>query len=152
MLLEFYAIGKGSNLRNLSARGFVSDSELRSLNIGFVIAPDPTPTFSSSRLVLLRAAGPGLRAFGVANVVPAPRIELFSGTTLLAQNTGIGTAPNGAAIADATAVFGAFPFVAGSADSALLLQLPAGEYIMRVSSALGTSGIALAELYTNIGF
>lgn len=49
--------------------------------------------------------------------------------------------------------FGAFPLAADSADAALLLHLPAGVYIARVTAEPGSpAGVALIERYTNIGY
>jgi hypothetical protein len=150
VLLEFYVVGGSGNLRNLSARGTVADREPYTLYLGFVIAADPNQLGTPTRLILLRAIGPGLRAFGVSGAVAAPLLELYSGNTLLARNAAHGDAPNPAAIARAATVFGAFPLASGSADAALLLELPPGAYIMRLSGQPGSSGIALAELYSNL--
>ncbi|MDO8545698.1 MAG: hypothetical protein Q7S40_35085 [Opitutaceae bacterium] len=154
VLLEFYTIGGGSNLRNLAALGTVSDHDPQSLYIGFVlgIMPGRTEFNPGARIVLLRAAGPGLRGFGVTNAIDRPTIQLYSGGKLLAQNSGLETSPNSSAIVAAAATFGAFPYVPGSNDAALLLQLPAGEYVIKVNGAPGSSGVALAEFYTGISF
>jgi hypothetical protein len=42
---------------------------------------------------------------------------------------------------------GAFPFAPGSADSAVVISLPAGAYTAQVSGVNNTTGLALAELY-----
>jgi hypothetical protein len=42
---------------------------------------------------------------------------------------------------------GAFAFAAGSADCALIANLPAGAYTVQVSGVGGTTGVALAEVY-----
>ena len=48
--------------------------------------------------------------------------------------------------------YGAFELDAAGGDAAILLFLPPGAYTARVSAAPGGGGIALAELYTNVGF
>jgi len=42
---------------------------------------------------------------------------------------------------------GAFSLVAGSADSAMVLTLPAGAYTAQVSGVNNSTGIALVEIY-----
>jgi hypothetical protein len=148
ILVEGYVVEGRGNLRNISARGLVAAAEPRSLVLGFVISG------AGARPVLLRAVGPGLQGFGVSNTASRPRLELFSGdNTLLAQNAGHEAAPNVTAMISAGREYGAFPLPAGSADAALLLHLPAGVYIARVSAAPDSPpGVALVELYTNFGF
>jgi len=49
-----------------------------------------------------------------------------------------------------TAVFvqvGAFPLPANSADSAILVTLPPGNYSAQVAGANGATGVALVEVY-----
>lgn len=65
----------------------------------------------------------------------------------LATNTGWANAPGAPAVANASAVVGAFPLQGGSADSALLLNLVRGAYTMQVSGANQTTGVALGEVY-----
>jgi len=148
ILMECYVVQGRGHLRNISARGFVSDNEPRSLTLGFVISG------AGSRPVLLRAVGPGLRTFGVNQAASQPRLELFApDNTQLAENTLHTAAPNPRELADTTRQFGAFPLAEGSADAAMLLHLPAGVYIARTTASPGSlAGIALVELYTSIGY
>jgi hypothetical protein len=53
----------------------------------------------------------------------------------------------GTAIAQAADGIGAFPFARGSADAAMLVDLPAGAYTVVVDSRAGDEGITLAEAY-----
>lgn len=97
-LLEFYIAGGRGNVRNLSARGIITDTEPRSVSLGFVIrgSPDGLP----ARAILLRAAGPALAGFGIASAAVRPQLELYSAANhLLARNSGHGAAPNPADIA-----------------------------------------------------
>ena len=66
---------------------------------------------------------------------------------MIATNTGWGTATNPTAIANAAAAAGAFPFTAGSLDSAAIVTLAPGAYTMEVSGAAATTGVGLAEVY-----
>jgi N-acetylmuramoyl-L-alanine amidase len=91
--------------------------------------------------VLVRAAGPGLRQFGVENVLAAPRMELFRGAGSVAANAGWEAA--GAAT---MARVGAFPFAAGSADAALVRSLE-GAHSVQVTGAGPGGGAVLVEAY-----
>jgi hypothetical protein len=130
-----------SRLINISTRGVVSGGD-KAMISGFVV------TGSTSKRILLRAAGPALATFGVANTLTAPVLTLFdSANRSVASNTRWGTAGNAAGIDAAAASVGAFPFAAGSADSALLVTLPPGAYTAQVSGAAGVSGVSLVEAY-----
>ncbi len=128
----------GPRLINISARVQVGTGG-GVLIAGFVIGG------STARTVLVRASGPALVPFGVAGVIPDPQLQLFSGTTLLASNSGWA---GNSAIASAASSVGAFGWSdAASADSALLLTLPPGAYTAQVSGVANDTGVALIELY-----
>ena len=99
-----------------------------------------------AKSVLVRAAGPSLVRFGIADRNPAPRLELFSGATKLGENTRWG---GQASIVEAAARVGAFPFVAnGSTDAAMLVDVtPTASDTIRISGDGGATGIVLAEIY-----
>jgi hypothetical protein len=100
---------------------------------------------STSRTVLIRASGPALAAFGVGGTLPDPQLQLYSGTTVLASNSGWG---GNAQIAAVAASVGAFAWSsASSKDSAILITLPPGAYTAQVSGASGDTGVALVEVY-----
>ena len=95
--------------------------------------------------LLLRGVGPTLGAFGVPGVLADPKLSLYAGTTLLAENDDwSGTT----AIANTAAALGAFAYSGpASKDAALSLARPAGSYTVQLSAATGAAGIALAEIY-----
>jgi hypothetical protein len=125
-------------LTNLSARGTVGTGG-NILIAGFVIGG------STAKTVLIRASGPVLAEFGVTGFLPDPKLQLFSGSTVLATN--VSWAANTQITAVANAV-GAFSWgVAGTADSALLVTLPPGAYTAEISGAGGDTGVALVEVY-----
>ena len=100
---------------------------------------------STARTVLIRASGPGLVQFGVTGILPDPMLQVYSGPTLLAGNSGWGA---DAQISSTAASVGAFAWnVLTSIDSALLVTLPPGGYTAQVSGALGDTGVALVEVY-----
>ncbi len=131
------AVQPGPRLANLSTRGRVSASS--PLILGFAIAG------SESRRVLVRAVGPGLTGFGVAEALPATRLQVYNAAgAALAANEGWGGA---AELAQAAAATGAFPLAPASADSAAVLTLAPGSYTMHVLDSRGAGGVALAEIY-----
>jgi sugar lactone lactonase YvrE len=98
--------------------------------------------------VLIRGVGPALGGFGVGGFLAQPELTVFdSSNTAIASNTGWGTAPNPAEIASVASLVGAFAFVQGSADCALLLTLQPGSYSAEVAGINGTTGVGMVEVY-----
>lgn len=126
-----------SRLVNLSVRTLAGAGE-RTLIVGFFIAGSP------GKPLLLRAVGPTLGGFGVAGTLADPRLQLLSGSTVVAQNDDWGSDP--ANTLTLYSSVGAFALPAGSRDSALARTLQPGSYTAQVVGASG-SGIALAEVY-----
>lgn len=126
----------GGRLSNLSvrARGGVGDGVLIA---GFVLRGE------GPREVLARGVGPTLAAFGVGGVMADPRVQLFAGEGVVAENA----AWSGAALVEAAARAGAFPLVAGSADAAVVGELNATVHTLHVADGAGVGGVALAEVY-----
>jgi hypothetical protein len=130
-----------SRLLNLSARGRVGIAG-DILMSGLVVAGTQPKSF------LLRAAGPALRAFGVTDALAAPILSVLDAAgRLIATNAGWGTNANPGAISTAASRASAFPFAAGSADSALLLTLAPGGYTLQVTGRDNATGVALIEAY-----
>ena len=126
-----------SRLLNVSTRGTVGTGA-NILIAGFSIAG------SAPAAVLVRATGPSLSLFGVPGVVPDPKLQIMSGSTVLASNTGWG---GSAQIAAAAAKVGAFAWPAASLDSAILITLQPGTYTAEMSGASGDTGDGLIEVY-----
>ena len=97
--------------------------------------------------MLIRGAGPALAAFGVGNPLARLQVAVYSGSTVLVQNTGWSAAGTTAEIANAAVQVGAFAFANGSQDAALLTYLAPGSYSAQVSGLDGASGTALVEIY-----
>ena len=110
--------------------------------------------------LLIRAAGPALGQFGVADVLADPVITVYRGSDIVATNDDWGAAVSAqyfaggalpspvAATTTAAAASGAFAFAAGSRDAALVTTLPAGaSYTVQVSGKAGTTGTVLVEFY-----
>ena len=149
-----------SRLTNLSARAFVGPG-------GAVLPGLSIP--GGSRMVLLRAIGPGLTQFGVSGALKATTFRIiYPGlvTFLIGGPSITPPAPgrwylNWNAYLDyanaltpedtreAAARTGAFPLVEQSKDAAALMALGGSlnPYSVEVRSADGSSGIVLVEIY-----
>lgn len=128
-------------LVNISARAAVGTGS-NVLVAGFVIGG------TTSKTVLIRAAGPALTPFGVPGALADPELQLYnvtSGNVLLASNSGWGADP---AVAAASTSVGAFSWGSlPTPDSAILVTLAPGAYTAQVSGVAGDSGVALIEVY-----
>jgi photosystem II stability/assembly factor-like uncharacterized protein len=130
-------------LANLSLMGFAGSADATLIG-GFSVS---TLASSSTGNFLIRAVGPGLSKFGVSNPLNAPKVSVYVGDRLIAANTAWHTASNASEIRAAAIRTGAFPLSEDSLDSAVLLQLGAGNYTVVVNDASGGSGSALLEIY-----
>lgn len=141
-LLEIYEVQEGAaRLANLSLRGRLEGSD-GTLTVGFVAFGTVAPK------LLIRAVGPGLRAFGVDDAQARPTLKVFNGRTEIASNVGWSTAANVGQIEQAATAVGAFPLARNAADSALLLTLDlGGNYQVEVTSGDRSTGTVLIEIY-----
>jgi len=143
VLLEVYDTGSGTaqRLNNLSIMNSAGSGS-KCLIVGFTI--DGTGT----KRVLIRGVGPGLTPFGVQGVLADPKLELHGSVngvdTILASNDSWQDDPNAAS---AFTSAGAFALPAGSKDTALVIELPAGAYTAMLSGADSATGTALVEVY-----
>lgn len=124
-------------ITNISTRALAGTAE-RTMVAGFVVRGTGT------KPLLVRAAGPTLANFGVANALIDPSITIFSGTTTVGSNNDWGST---AALIALSNQVGAFPFNAGSRDSALQISVAPGTYTAVIGGAGATPGTALIELY-----
>jgi serpin B len=97
--------------------------------------------------VIVRAIGPGLAQFGVADALREPQLEVFRGATLAAR-----TNTTGPGVAAASAYVGAFPpleraTASTPGDAMLVGQVAAGTLTAHCSALTGGSGLALLEFY-----
>ena len=142
-LVEVYDVTGEARLRNLSTRARVGTGSAMLIS-GLAVAPG-----GPARRILARAAGPALAALGVTGALADPAIAVIESDSNRQissnDNWSSGDAP---ALTAAFAQAGAFPFVAGSRDSALLVDLAPGKgYSVQVSGVGNTSGVALVEVY-----
>jgi len=131
---------------SISTRGVVHGDD-QPLIAGFAITGD------FPQRVLLRGAGPSLGAFGVSDPLSDPQIELFdsNGTKRYTNDNwsvdSYNQGNNSDLVANASRTAYAFPFPAGSRDSALVVALSPGVYTVRLSGVNNASGTALVEVY-----
>ena len=139
---EFDGIAPAT-LGNISTRAFVQTGD--NVMIGGFIVQGNTP-----KRVILRAIGPELTQYGVPNVLADPTLELHDGTGALIasndnwQHTIIGGIITGDQVHEIM-VSGHAP--ADPTESAIIADLPAGNYTIIVRGVDNTTGVALAEAY-----
>ena len=137
-LVEAYDLDQpaDSKLANISTRGFIDTGDNVMIG-GFIIGPEGLGDAS----VLVRAIGPSLGNFGVANALQDPTLELRDGSgTLLTSNDDWKESEQ--AEIEAT---GLAPSV--DAESAILATLPPGGYTAIVRGVADATGVGLVEVY-----
>jgi hypothetical protein len=135
------ATGNSSSLTNISTRGPVQTGN--NVMIGGFIISGSTP-----KTVLVRARGPSLTAFGVANPVANPTVSLYSGTTVIASNDNWAspvTVAGGSAPASQAAIQATLQAPTNSLESAILTTLPPGTYTA-IMSGVGGTGVGIVEV------
>ena len=136
-LVEVYDLdsGPGSSLLNISTRGNVQTGDNVMIG-GFIVAGN------GSQRVLVRAIGPSLAAFGVADSLADPLLELHNGDgDLIDSNDDWMDNPAEAEI-EATMIAPTDP-----KESAVLQTLAPGAYTAIVQGAGSTTGTGLVEVY-----
>jgi hypothetical protein len=123
-----------SRFINLSTRGNVGTGSAVLIGGFSVLGPDPIR-------LLISAKGPSLTNYGLTGVLADPTLQLIdAGGRQIAFNDNIGTP---AATSELAAIPGA---PSNSAESALLVVLPPGNYTAIVAGAGGSTGLALLEV------
>lgn len=140
-LAELYDADTGTpaaRLVNVSARDGVGTGA-GVLVAGFSISGNAPET------LLIRAIGPTLAQFGVTGWLPAAQLTVYdSAEDPVASNQGWG---GSASLQAAFSASGAFALPSGSADAALLINLPPGVYTAQESGAGAATGVGLIEVY-----
>jgi hypothetical protein len=105
-------------------------------------------TGNAPKRVLIRGVGPGLVAQGVAGALVDPKIIVYRGSSVIAENNDWSSDASAAAqVAAAEAAAGAFHLQNGSKDAAVVLTLAPGPYTVHVAGVNDTTGVALVEIY-----
>lgn len=142
-LVEFYDADESKGpgiLSNSALRGHVGTGD--DVMIGGLVIKGDSP-----RQILIRAVGPTLTEYDVADALSRPILTIRRDGVMIYTNTGWRNAENTADIGAAAAQVGAFPFEGNSSDSAGLLTLEPGAYTFEVRGAENSTGIALLEVY-----
>lgn len=134
-------------LANLSTRG-LSLRGSDQLIPGFVISG------AGTKRLLIRAIGPTLGGFGVPGTLADPQLTLKRFDAASARYVDVRSndnwgnpAADAATVANVTSSVGGFALAAGSADAAMVVDLPAGQYSAVAGGAGDGTGVALVELY-----
>jgi hypothetical protein len=90
--------------------------------------------------VLVRATGPSLASYGVSGAIASTSLAVYSGTTLVASNSGWQSTQQAAI--QATGLAPTSPL-----ESAILMTLNPGAYSVVVGGQNGASGVALIETF-----
>lgn len=134
-----------SRLINVSTRGFVPAGG--SMTPGFVLQG------SGTKALVVRAVGPTLASFGVADVLPTPRLSLVGqgSATPVLTNDGWETSADVPSLVASMSAVGAFPLLSGSLDSAANATLDCSgnsPFTVVITGSKATdSGIVLGEVY-----
>ncbi len=141
-LLEVYDADGSSTatITNVSTRGYVGTGNA-------VLIPGFSIAGSGTVRLLIRAVGPGLAGFGVADVLADPFITLYQGSSIIGSNDDWSSDANASNVAACAAAVGAFALPVGSKDAAMIAVLPAGTYTAAVSGVANSTGNALVEIY-----
>ncbi len=144
-VLSLVTTSKPGRLVNLSVLT-MDGPGAQMLTLGFVNGGAGT---TGSQTLLVRASGPTLTGFSVANVLADPTLALYQGSSVLVSNDNWGsTALNITAVTAADTATGAFPFSSTSSlDSAVVQSLASGSYTVQVVGNGSGVGKTLAEVY-----
>ena len=134
-LVDLYQLDASTSIfGNLSTRGFVGTGE--NVLIGGLIIGNGEPP-----VIVLRAIGPTLGSFGIAQPLQDPTLELrdANGALIAFDNDWKDNTPTGikATLLNPT----------DNRESAIIASLAAGNYTVIVCGNNGTTGVALVEAY-----
>jgi len=144
-LVEVYDLSNDASsiLGNISTRGFVQTDNNVMIG-GFIVQGTGT------KKVIIRAIGPELSQFGVPDPLANPSLELHNATGELIgsnddwQQTIIGGVITHSQVAD---IQNSGHAPANPSESAIIAELPPGNYTAIVRGVNNTTGVALVEVY-----
>ena|SRR5882724_349624 len=144
-LVEVYdlSLGTTSILGNISTRSFVQTADNVMIG-GFIVQGN------GAKRVIVRAIGPELTPFGIHNALANPRLELHDGTGgLIASNDNWQTTIIGGIITtnQVSAIQNSGHAPTAASESAIIANLPPGNYTAIVRGVSNTVGVALVEVY-----
>jgi hypothetical protein len=133
----------GSQLSNISTRAFVQTGDNVMIG-GFIVQGTVAKT------VIIRAIGPELVPFGIPDPLSDPTLELHDSTgALIASNDNwVTTIIGGIITSDQVAAIRASGYAPGNVmESAMIVNLPPGNYTAIVRGVNNTTGIGLVDVY-----
>lgn len=131
-----------SEFINISTRTYILDGEKVAI-AGFVIEGTDAMT------VLIQGVGPELSGapYSLNEVLSDPMIGLYDETGTVMLENDDWEDSDATMISDVSSLVGAFKLQSGSTSSAMVTTLDPGVYTVIVSSADGSAGIGLVEVY-----
>jgi hypothetical protein len=135
--------GPISTLANISTRAFVQTEDNVVIG-GFIVQG------TEEKRIVIRAIGPELTQYGVPNALANPTLELYdsTGTLIASNNNWVATVIGGIITSDQVAAIRSSGYAPGDpSESAMIVNLPPGNYTAIVRGVSNTSGVALAEVY-----
>jgi len=135
--------GPVSTLGNISSRAFVQTGDNVEIG-GFIVQG------AQQKRVVIRAIGPELIQHGVPNPLANPTLELHDGTgALIASNDNWRTTIIGGIITSdqVTAIRDSGYAPSDARESAMIVNLPPGNYTAIVRGVNNMTGVALVEVY-----
>ena len=144
-LVEVYNLdpAASSSLGNISTRSFVQTGE--NVMIGGFIVEGNEP-----KRVIIRAIGPELTQFGIANALANPRLELHnrSGALIASNDNWQTTIPGGVITSSQVSdIQNSGHTPTAESESAIIADLQPGNYTAIVRGVSNTTGVALVEVY-----
>lgn len=138
-------VGSVQRLVNFSTRAQIGAGE-KTFVTGFVVAGP------SEKKIIVRAIGPSLAAYGIAQPLARPVLSIFDKdgrpySNGYAYPAVVGAPTYETDLADSLARAGAFPLTPGSNDAVLMLPCAPGSYTVHVTSADRGTGVVLLEIY-----
>ena len=144
-LVEAYDLdpAAGSKLHNISTRAFVQIGD--DVMIGGLIVAG-----NEQKRIIVRAIGPELTQYGVSSALADPTLELHDGAGhLIASNDNWQTTVLGGIITSnqVRAIQSSGHPLGDGRESAIIADLPPGNYTAIVRDVNNTTGVALVEVY-----
>ena len=144
-LVDIYDLSADASsiLANISTRAFVQPGDNVMIG-GFIVQG------VQRKRVIIRAIGPELTQYGVPNALANPTLELYDGTGALigSNNNWVSTIIGGIITSNQVHDIQASGYAPGDPrDSAIIANLPAGNYTAIVRGVNNTTGVGLVEVY-----
>ena len=141
-------VGPTDRFINVSNRGFLAAGSGPVFTAGFVVVGGS----GQNKKIVVRAVGPTLAAFGVANPLRQPLLRIFDSAGKVYENSYVYSAVVGGLtyaddLADSLAKVCAFAIPANTLDVVVMMPFTPGSYTAQVSSGDRTAGDVLLEIY-----